>query len=110
MNPLFLSAGLASLACASCDNSGSRTAANPDRVGKVETPQGAMGPPHDVDLDGRPNWRDPYPQFADEKVAVIEHLPNGYRVVEHDGKRYYRAGNVFYQSRGTGYAVVPDPH
>jgi hypothetical protein len=42
-------------------------------------------------------------------VTVIRQLPNGYKVVNHGGKRYYRAGNVYYESQGGGYTVVRSP-
>ena len=42
-------------------------------------------------------------------VTVIRELPSGYRVVTHGGQRYYRVGDVYYQSRGSGYVVVRSP-
>ncbi len=42
-------------------------------------------------------------------VTVIRELPRGYKVVTHRGQRYYRAGDVYYQSRGGGYVVVRSP-
>ena len=42
-------------------------------------------------------------------VTVIRELPGGYTVVNHRGQRYYRAGNVYYQSRGDGYVMVRSP-
>ena len=42
-------------------------------------------------------------------VTIIRELPRGYKVVTHRGQRYYRAGNVYYQSRGGGYVVVRSP-
>ncbi|QJE96704.1 DUF6515 family protein [Luteolibacter luteus] len=43
-------------------------------------------------------------------VTVIRELPRGYKVVTHGGKRYYRAGDVYYQSQGSGYVIVRNPY
>ena len=58
---------------------------------------------HDRDRD----WdRDRGPR---RDVTVIRELPRGYKVVTHGGQRYYRAGDVYYRSEGSGYVIVRDP-
>lgn len=42
--------------------------------------------------------------------VIITRLPSGYRTVTHRGVRYYQAGSVYYQQRGTGYVVVGRPY
>lgn len=54
---------------------------------------------HDHDWDRGPR----------REVTVIRELPSGYTVVNHRGQRYYRAGNVYYQSQAGGYIVVRSP-
>jgi hypothetical protein len=61
------------------------------------------------DRDRRPDWNDPHPGQAGG-VTVVRRLPGGYRTVTHRGVRYYRAGDVYYQSRGDGYIVVRNPY
>lgn len=43
-------------------------------------------------------------------ASIVRTLPGGYEVVTYRGQRYYRSGNVYYQSRGDGYAIVPSPY
>ncbi len=43
-------------------------------------------------------------------TSIIRTLPGGYEVVTYRGQRYYRAGNVYYQSRADGYVIVPSPY
>jgi hypothetical protein len=45
----------------------------------------------------------------DRDVTVIRELPSGYTVVNHRGRRYYRAGDRYYQSSGSGYIIVDSP-
>lgn len=66
------------------------------------------GPDRDRDRDGRPNWNDPRPNVPGG--PVVRRLPNGYKTVTHRGARYYRAGDVYYQSRGDGYIIVRSPY
>lgn len=61
---------------------------------------------HDRDGDGRD--RDDF-DHRHRDVTVVRTLPAGYVVVNRGGQRYYRAGNVYYQSRSGGYVVVHDP-
>ena len=42
-------------------------------------------------------------------VSVIHKLPNGYKVVNHGGKRYYQSGGSYYQDTSGGYMVVRKP-
>lgn len=44
-----------------------------------------------------------------QRETLIARLPNGYRVVERSGVRYYRVGNTYYQQRTGGYVVVRPP-
>ncbi|WP_193211391.1 DUF6515 family protein [Luteolibacter marinus] len=75
----------------------------------VETPRGARRSHRDWDGDGRRNYRDPRPTVPDANVRVIRRLPDGYREVHHHGQRYYRYGNTYYQSRGSGFVIVASP-
>jgi len=61
------------------------------------------------DRDRRPDWNNPHPGHAGG-VTVARRLPGGYRTVTHRGVRYYRVGDVYYQSRGDGYIVVESPY
>lgn len=65
-------------------------------------------PRRDRDRDGRPNWNDPRPNVPGGQM--VRRLPNGYQTVTHRGTRYYRVGDVYYQSRGEGYIVVARPY
>jgi hypothetical protein len=42
-------------------------------------------------------------------TTVIRSLPHGYVVVNRGGHRYYRAGNVYYESQSGGYVEVREP-
>lgn len=42
--------------------------------------------------------------------VYVTTLPRGYRTVEYRGTRYYRAGDRYYQRRGTGYVIVNRPY
>lgn len=42
-------------------------------------------------------------------VTVIRKLPNGYKVVNHGGRRYYQSGGSYYQEASGGYVVVRKP-
>ncbi len=64
---------------------------------------------YDRDWDGRDEDGDGRDRDFDGSIAVIKTLPDGYVVVNHGGTRYYRAGNVYYQARTGGYAVVESP-
>ena len=70
----------------------------------VESPRrGAYG-----DRDGVPNRYD----RRDDRyrnAQIINTLPSGYRVVSHDGRRYYHSGSDYYVSRDNGYVLVPSP-
>ncbi len=61
----------------------------------------------DRDRDGRPDRYESHGDYHGERV--IRQLPNGYQTVTHRGTRYYRAGDVYYQSRGEGYIIVRSP-
>ena len=75
----------------------------------VERPRQAVPTRRDRDGDGIRNKYDRRPNRPDRNVKVIRRLPNGYREMSHRGKRYYKSGNVYYQSRGNGYVIVPSP-
>ena len=62
-----------------------------------------------VDRDGDGRDRDDYQHHRHSEVRVIHTLPSGYVVVNRSGQRYYRVGNVYYQSRSGGYVVVDSP-
>jgi hypothetical protein len=80
----------------------------------VEAPRGSRGYRYD---NHRANW-DPRESHYDRdhrrsgytETRVIRTLPNGYQTVTHRGTRYYRSGNVYYQSRGDGYIIVDSPY
>jgi hypothetical protein len=42
----------------------------------------------------------------DRGGVVIRNLPSGYRVVRHNGVRYYKVRDTYYQQRGAGYVQV----
>jgi hypothetical protein len=61
-----------------------------------------------VDRDGDGRDRDDF-QHNRSRVRVIHTLPSGYVVVNRGGRRYYRAGDVYYQASSGGYVVVENP-
>lgn len=62
----------------------------------------------DRDGDGRDrDTRDDHRHGRE--VTVVRTLPAGYVVVNRGGQRYYRVGDVYYQSRSGGYVVVGSP-
>ena len=75
----------------------------------VERPREAGRGYRDRDRDGVPNRYDARPNRPDRDARMVRRLPDGYRVVTHRGKRYYRSGNRYYESRGNGYVIVASP-
>ena len=67
-------------------------------------------PRHRGDWDGRRHdgYRDGR-DYDRREVRVIRTLPGRHVVVNHRGQRYYRVGNVYYQSREGGYVTVSSP-
>ncbi len=64
------------------------------------------------DRDGRGDGRydrDDRRGGARSQTTVIRTLPNGAREVVHQGRRYYRAGDTYYQARGNEYMIVERP-
>lgn len=70
-----------------------------DRYVVVEAPRNAR-PDHYERHESSPRGR---------RDVYVDRLPSGYRVVDRDGHRYYRAGDTYYESRGSRYVIVNRP-
>lgn len=71
-----------------------------DRYVVVEAPRNARRGQYERHEYGPGGRRDVY----------VDRLPSGYRVINRDGRRYYRAGDTYYESRGSRYVIVNRPY
>ncbi len=46
----------------------------------------------------------------DDRYSVISRLPDGHRVINHRGKRYYQSGSRYYVRQNDGYTMVKSPY
>lgn len=71
-----------------------------DRYVVVEAPRRNVRRDHYERHDSGPRGR---------RDVYVDHLPSGYRVIDRDGRRYYRVGDNYYESRGSRYVIVNRP-
>ncbi len=72
----------------------------------VRSPHHHRGPYGDRDHDGIRNRYD----YHNNNYHVYDRIPGRYTTIRHGGRVYYRSGNTYYTSRGTGYIIVPRPY